>query len=117
LIGFFDGAASSWAAPFLFLRENTLSKSADAALALAEAFFRFAPSGKKKRISEAEWANALKKFYGEAKVIRHRFALGFLGRAVVAYRFQRRLLAAGFDADTVRKVVFSLVLSSFSNQG
>jgi len=95
-----------------------LSKSADAALALAEAFFRCAPSNqKKRRVSEADWANSLKKFYTEAKEIRQHYRLGFLTRALVAYRFQRSLLAAGFAPDVVRKVVFSLVLSSFSNQG
>lgn len=94
-----------------------MGKSTDAALALAEAFFRLAPNDKRKRVSEADWANALKKFYAEAKVIRQHHALGFLARAIAAYRFQRRLLAAGIPAETVRKVVFSLVLSSFSNQG
>ena len=92
-----------------------MGKSDDAALALAEAFFRSAPANAKKRMSETEWAGALKKFHREASVIRQRYSLGFLGRAIVAYRFQKRLLVAGFQADTVRKVVFSLVLSSFSS--
>lgn len=91
-----------------------MGKSADAALTLAEAFFRSAPANKRKQMNEAEWANSLKKFHAEAKEIRSRYALGFLARAATAYYFQKRLLAAGFDADTVRKVVFSLVLSSFS---
>lgn len=94
-----------------------MGKSADAALALAEAFFRAAPADKKKRMSQAEWANSLKKFHREAKEIRRRYSLGFLARAVAAYYFQRRLLAAGIQADTVRKVVFALVLSSFSSDG
>ena len=94
-----------------------MGKSADAALALAEAFFRSAPADKRKRISEADWANSLKKFHREAKEIRRRYSLGFLARAGAAYYFQRRLLAAGFQADTVRKVVFSLVLSSFTSDG
>ncbi len=93
-----------------------MGKSADAALALAEAFFRSAPADKKKRMNETEWANSLKKFHREASAIRQRFALGFLTRALTAYYFQRRLLAAGYAADTVRKVVFSLVLSSFANK-
>lgn len=91
-----------------------MGKSADAALALAEAFFRSAPASKRKQMNEAEWANSLKKFHAEAKEIRQRYALGFLARAVTAYYFQKRLLAGGFSPDTVRKVVFSLVLSSFS---
>lgn len=94
-----------------------MGKSTEAALALAEAFFRSAPADKRKRMSAAEWANSLKKFHREAKEIRRRYSLGFLARALVAYRFQRRLLAAGIPADTVRKVVFSLVLSSFSSDG
>lgn len=92
-----------------------MGKSTDAALALAEAFFRAAPADKRKRISEADWANSLKKFHREAKEIRRRYALGFLARATAAYHFQRRLLAAGIPVDIVRKVVFSLVLSSFAN--
>jgi hypothetical protein len=67
-------------------------------------------------VSEADWANALNKFYREASEIRRRYSLGFLARALAAYSFQRRLLDAGFDPDTVRKVVFSLVLSSFSSK-
>lgn len=86
----------------------------EAAQALAEAFFRSAPGNGKKRLSETEWTNSLKKFYRAASEIRRRYSLGFLGRAIVAYRFQKRLLAAGFQADTVRKVVFSLVLNSFT---
>ncbi len=90
-----------------------MGKSADAALALTEAFFRAAATHRKKRLSEAEWANSLKKFHLDAKEIRQRFSLGFIARAMAAYHFQRLLLAAGIDADTVRKVVFSLVLNSF----
>ena len=92
-----------------------MGRSDDAALALAEAFFRSTPGNGRKRLSEAEWTSSLKKFYREADEIRRRYSLGFLGRAIVAYRFQKRLLAAGFQADTVRKVVFSLVLSSFAS--
>jgi hypothetical protein len=92
-----------------------LSKSADAALALAEAFFRSAPVDRKKRMSEVEWADSLNKFHVEAKAIRSRYSLGLLARAGAAYYFQRRLLDAGFSPDTVRKVVFSLVLNSFSS--
>ena len=96
--------------------ESLWGKSDDAAIALAEAFFRSAPGNGKKRQSEKEWENSLKKFYRASDEIRRRYSLGFLGRAIVAYRFQKRLLAAGFEADTVRKVVFSLVLSSFTRQ-
>ncbi len=64
-------------------------------------------------MSESEWANALQKFHNEAHAIRHKFALGLIARALVANQFQKQLLAAGFDADIVRKVVFSLVLNVF----
>ena len=92
-----------------------MGKSDDAVLALTDAFFRSAAGNGRKQLSEKEWTNSLNVFYRKADEIRHRYSLGFLGRAIVAYRFQKRLLAAGFEADTVRKVVFSLVLSSFSS--
>jgi hypothetical protein len=91
-----------------------VSKSDEAALALAEAFFRCVPKDKKKRISESEWTAALQKFHRDAFTIRKQFSLGISGRAVATYQFQKRLFAAGFDADTVRKVVFSLVLNAFA---
>ncbi len=93
-----------------------MGKAAEAAVALEEAFLRSAPANKKKRLSEADWAHSLKKFYDEAGQIRRRFSLGFVARARAAYLLQQRLIAAGFQADTVRKVVFSLVLNSFSGK-
>lgn len=71
------------------------------------------PTINKKRVSEAQWSASLEKFHTEAKQISLRFSLGPLSRALAAYHFQKRLLQAGFDADVVRKVVFSLVLNSF----
>ena len=90
-----------------------MSKLIDATVALADAFFRCAPKNRSKRTNEAEWTKALDKFYVEAQAIHARYSLGLLGRARVAYLFQRRLLESGLDAGTVRKVVFSLVFSSF----
>ena len=91
-----------------------MGTSADAAQALAEAFFRSMPANKqKKRLSEADWSLGLQKFHREANEIRKRYSLGPLRRAVVAYHFQKRLLIAGFEADLVRKVVFSLVVNAF----
>lgn len=90
-----------------------LGKSSDASSALAEAFFKAMPATQKKKVSEAQWAASLQKFHQEAKQISLRFSLGPLSRALAAYHFQKRLLQAGFDADVVRKVVFSLVLNSF----
>jgi hypothetical protein len=80
-----------------------------------DAFFRCVPATKKKRITDSEWAFALQKFHAEAIAIRKRFSLGILGRALVTYRFQKQMLSAGFDAATVRKVVFSLVLNAFTS--
>lgn len=91
-----------------------LSKAAEAAVALEQAFLRSVPANKKKRLSEEEWAHSLKKFYAEASQIRLRFSLGFLARARATYLLQQRLIAAGFQSDAVRKVVFSLVLNSFT---
>lgn len=90
-----------------------MSKLTDASVALAEVFFRCVPKNKSKRTSEAEWAKALDKFFIEAQAVHVRYSLGLLGRARVAYLFQRSLLDSGLDANTVRKVVFSLVFSSF----
>ena len=97
-------------------RGMALSKVAEAVVALEQAFLRSAPTNKKKRLSEDEWAHSLKKFHAEASEIRQRFSLGFLARARVAYLLQQRLIAAGFRADAVRKLVFSLILSSFSGE-
>ncbi len=91
-----------------------LSKLTDAASDLGVVFFKCAPKSKRGRTNEAEWARALDKFYVEADAIRARYSLGFIGRARVAYLFQRRLLDSGLDADTVRTVVFSLLFSSFA---
>lgn len=91
-----------------------MSKSEEAALALAEAFFRCVPKDKKKRMSEAEWTFALQRFHKEALALRQQFRLGMVGRVMTTYKFQQRMLAAGFDADIVRKVVFSMVLNAFS---
>lgn len=92
-----------------------MSRLTEATDALLQAFVRGIPKGKNKATSEVEWNKALGKFYVEAKEIRTRYALGFITRARVAYQLQNRLLEAGFDADTVKKVVFSLVLSSFAD--
>jgi hypothetical protein len=91
-----------------------LSKAVDAATALNLAFAKCLPASQKKRMSEAEWSVALQKFHGEARTIRKHYALGPLGRAMATYQFQKLLIKGGFDAATVRKVVFSLVLNAFT---
>lgn len=91
-----------------------MSKLTDAASDLTTVFFSCVPKGKRGRTNEVEWARALAKFYAEADAIRVSYSLGFIGRARVAFLFQRRLLESGLDVDTVKKVVFSLLFSSFS---
>lgn len=91
-----------------------MSKAAEAAVALEAALLRAVPANKKHRISEAEWVKSLKVFHHEAREIRQQFSLGFLGRARATYLLQQRLIAVGFPADTVRKVIFSMILSSFT---
>ncbi len=93
-----------------------MSKATEAAVALEQAFLRSAPTNKKKRLSETEWTLSLNKFHAEANDIRQRFSLGFFARARAAYLLQRRLIAAGFQPDAVRKVVFSLILNSFTGK-
>lgn len=92
-----------------------MGKSAEVATLLVEAFFRSMPATSKKRqVSDADWAQSLNRFHLEARGIRKKYPLGPIGRAVATYRFQRQLLSAGFDAATVRKVVFSLLLNAFT---
>jgi hypothetical protein len=83
---------------------------------LAEAFFRAAPTGRKKWTSEAEWANSLRRFFADAEEIRLRYRLGIIGRARAAHRLQQRLIGAGLPAEVVRKVVFALIMNSFASR-
>lgn len=103
------------ASAYLFPLGVILGKSAEAARVLADAFFRLAPADKRKRMNEADWASSIKRFHIEAKEIRGRYGLGFIGRARTVFNFQKRMLEAGLPADTVRKVVFSLMLNSFTS--
>lgn len=91
-----------------------MSQLNEATDALVQAFVRCMPKGKNKQTNETEWNKALGKFFVDAREIRTRYGLGFIARARVAYQLQGRLLASGFDADTVKKVVFSLVLNAFA---
>lgn len=90
-----------------------MSRYSEATLALEEAFVRSVPVGKKKPPSQAEWALALEKFNAEARSIRARYKLGVIGRALVAYRLQRRLMASGYAPDVVRQLLFSMILNAF----
>lgn len=91
-----------------------MSRYSEATQALEEAFVRAIPKAKKNRVpSEADWALALEKFNAEARVIRAKFHLGVIGRAVAAYRLQPRLIARGYAPDVVRQLLFSMILSAF----
>lgn len=68
---------------------------------------------KNKAPTKAEWAVALEKFNAQAREVRGKYHLGLLGRAVVAYRLQPRLLAVGYGPDVVRQILFSMVLHAF----
>lgn len=90
-----------------------MGRYSEATSALEEAFIRSIPAGKKKLPTKADWSVALEKFNGEARSIRFRFHLGVIGRALVAYRLQRRLIANGHPPDVVRQLLFSMILNAF----
>lgn len=94
-----------------------MGKAAQAAAELEDAFFRSIPANARRRLSEEEWTKSLGKFHEGAREIRKRNALGIFGRAHAAYLLQQRLIAAGLSGDIVRKVVFALIMSSFSGKG
>ena len=91
-----------------------MSRYSEATQALESAFLSVIPKPKKnKPPSKAEWALALEKFNAQAREVRTQYRLGLLGRAVVAYRLQPRLLAVGYGPDVVRQILFSMVLHAF----
>lgn len=91
-----------------------VSRYSEAAQALENAFLAVVPKPKKNKApAKAEWALALEKFNTQARSIRTQYRLGFLGRAIVAYRLQPSLLAAGYAPDVVRQILFSMVLHAF----
>lgn len=91
-----------------------MSRYSEAIQALESAFLAVIPKPKKnKPPSKAEWALALEKFNAQARDIRIQYRLGLIGRAVVAYRLQPRLLATGCAPDVVRQILFSMVLHAF----
>lgn len=91
-----------------------MSRYGEAMQALESAFLAAAPKPHKNKVpSKAEWATALEKFNTQARAVRVRYRLGPIDRAVVAYRFQPRLLAIGYSPDVVRQILFSMVLHAF----
>jgi ABC-type uncharacterized transport system YnjBCD ATPase subunit len=67
---------------------------------------------KGKPATEKAVAEALERFVAETKVERARRRLGIIGRARLALHLQKRLMAAGYPAQLVRQVVFSLLVSA-----
>lgn len=92
-----------------------MTRYQQAALALEQAFEACLPNTKKiKNIkNKQEWAKSLEQFNGKARSLRLEYRLGWLGRALTAYQFQRNLIAAGHPPEMVRQLVFSMVLSAF----
>ena len=91
-----------------------MSRYSEATQALESAFMAVIPKPKKNKApSKTEWALALEKFNAQAREVRTKYRLGLLGRAMVAYRLQPRLLAAGYGPDVVRQILFSMVLHAF----
>jgi hypothetical protein len=97
--------------PF-FLRVN-VGRYSEATIKLEEAFSRAIPAAKKKKQTKADWTNALGQFNAEARAVRTHYKLGIIGRAMVAYRLQRRLIASGYPPDVVRQLLFSMLLNAF----
>jgi hypothetical protein len=107
----------TWVAEFSatqFFWKFTVNRYSEATQALESAFMAVIPKSKKNKApSKTEWALALEKFNTQAREVRVQYRLGLIGRALVAYRLQPRLLAAGYGPDVVRQILFSMVLHAF----
>jgi len=91
-----------------------VSRYSEATLALESAFLAVIPKAKKNKApSKADWALALEQFNVRAREVRVQYRLGLIGRAVVAYRLQPRLIATGCGPEVVRQILFSMVLHAF----
>lgn len=90
-----------------------MSRLQDITSSLEDAFQQSLPVAKSKKPTLADWTSAIRIFNGKARKIRLEHKLGVFGRAIVAYRLQQRLLAAGFPAAVVRQVIFSMVINAF----
>jgi hypothetical protein len=66
------------------------------------------------RVSDSgQIGQALDRFYKEARVLRTRNNLGLIARARVVRHFQSQMIGAGYEAELVHRVIFSLILSAF----
>lgn len=83
------------------------------ARALEGAFLKSLPKSRKGLPSKEDWTGAMVGFNREARSLRDTYRLGYIGRAIVAYRFQRRMLEQGHPPEMVRHLIFSMVLNAF----
>jgi hypothetical protein len=58
----------------------------------------------------------LQKLYDEARSLRAEYTLGFIGRALALWHFQKSMLAAGYDSSLVHHLVFAILTHVFIGQ-
>lgn len=90
-----------------------MGRYSDASLELEAAFNASKPKTRKTGAQALDWEQSLSRFNQEARAIRFRYRLGPLGRAVVAYRLQKSLIAKGHPPEVARQLVFSMILNAF----
>lgn len=90
-----------------------MGRYSDAAVELEAAFTACKPKARKLAGQQLEWEKSLNRFNQDARAIRARYRLGPLGRAIVAFRLQKLLIANGHPPEVVRQLVFSMILNAF----
>lgn len=68
------------------------------------------------RMSETQITQNLDRFYKEAAMLREKHRLGLIARARAIRRFQQRMIESGYAADLVKRVIFAMILSSFTGR-
>jgi len=71
------------------------------------------PQRKAQKIPPKKVQEQLERFYAEARAQREEQRLGLIGKARVVFCLQQHMMDAGYPPELVRKVLFSLLLSSF----
>jgi hypothetical protein len=105
--------------PAFFIWKSIVSKVTDAGDELFALFERSVspPQSRNKKKtapqSESQISQSLDWFYGEAQALRQKHKLGLIARARVIRHFQARVIAAGYEPDLVKRVIFALILSAF----
>lgn len=72
------------------------------------------PHGKK---SAQQPELILQKLYDEARRLRAEYTLGYIGRALALWHFQKCMLTAGYDSSLVHHLVFAILTNVFIGQG